>query len=171
MQGGGLDEFRGDFERLAAAEGAEGDFIAGFRESQQGGHLAFVDEHLVADFPQDVEFAQAGGVGRAVGIDRADDKADAGRQGRQVGGDGGVRFGDFEPSHAAGPAQRRQWRCCGGAGVTGRWRGYRNRRFIRHGGERGQQENKYPFHDQNALTGISSNSSRGSVMRMTMPVS
>ena len=59
--------------------------------------MGFVDEKLVAKFPDEIEFEDAGGLGRATRIDGADDKSHAGWDGGEVSGDGLVGLGDAQP--------------------------------------------------------------------------
>ncbi len=96
-----LTEFEGDLKRFAGAEAGQGDLVAGFGKAEQGGELAFVDEHLVADAPEDVQLAQSGCSGRAVLVDRADDETNPGRQRWQLGGDRFIRLGDLQPEPGA----------------------------------------------------------------------
>ena len=60
-----LAEFQFHLERLAAAESGDHHFLAGFRKAQQGGELRFVHQHLVAEFPQQIELRAVRPLGRA----------------------------------------------------------------------------------------------------------
>jgi hypothetical protein len=84
------DEF--GFDVFAGAEEGEFDGFSGFVEAEEGDELSFVDEELVAEFPDDVEGLDAGGGGGAVGVDGFDDESDSFREGRELCGGGFVGF-------------------------------------------------------------------------------
>src|SRR5206468_8400901 len=72
-----LAEADADFLRAPAADDRQAHFFAGMAGVDEDGELLHVDQQLVVELVEDVVALDAGPLGRAAGLDLADDPSDA----------------------------------------------------------------------------------------------